>query len=296
MGGGGGFRLREALGIPWHGDFPHQTLVMGILNVTPDSFQKAGRHLDTQGAVAHARRLMEEGADILDIGGESTRPGAAAVSVEEETRRVLPVIKALAGQSSVPMSIDTRKPAVALAALSAGATIINDVSAGRFGEEMFAVVAESSAFLCLMHAPLDPGAMGWSTGSNPTYGDVVAEVRDFLLERAGAAEAAGVARDRVWVDPGFGFGKSVQDNLALLRRLSELAEAGYPVLVGASRKSTLGRVLDGAPPGSRVSASVASAVLAIQRGAAIVRAHDVAATVEAARMADAVLCPRAERE
>jgi dihydropteroate synthase len=284
--------LRAALGIPWRGAFPHPTLVMGIVNVTPDSFQTEGRHAETDAAVRHARRLIADGADLLDIGGESTRPGAETVPVLEEKRRVLPVIEALAAEANTPLSIDTRKAEVARAALSAGARIVNDVSAGRFDGAMFATVAEFGAFLCLMHAPPDPATMGWSTGNNPTYTDVLAEVRDFLLERGEAAEAAGVARDRLWIDPGFGFGKSVEDNLALLQRLAELAGTRYPVLVGTSRKSTLGRVLDDASPNGRINASVATAVLAIQQGAAIVRAHDVAATVEAARTADAVLFPR----
>jgi dihydropteroate synthase len=262
---------------------------MGILNVTPDSFQREGRHTVVEAAVAHALRLVEEGADIVDVGGESTRPGAEMVPVEEEIRRVVPVIEALAKETDAPISADTRKPAVALAALAAGARVVNDVSAGRFGEEMFAVAAEAGAFLCLMHAPLDPATMGWSTGRNPAYADVVSEVRDFLLERTAVAESAGVARDRLWIDPGFGFGKSVEDNLALLRGLAEFAATGYPVLIGASRKSTLGWVLDDAPPGRRVNAGLAAAVLAIQRGASVIRAHDVAVTVEAARMADAIL-------
>lgn len=282
---------REVLGIPWRGVFPHPTLVMGIVNVTPDSFQAEGRHADARGAVAHAHQLVEDGADILDIGGESTRPGAAPVPVDIEIQRVLPVIEALA-EVGVPLSIDTRKAAVARAALRAGARIVNDISAGTYDPGLFATAAEFRSVLCLMHAPVDPSRMGWSTGKNPQYGDVVAEVRDFLLARAEVAEKAGVARHSVWLDPGFGFGKSVDDNLLLLRHLDELSGAGYPVLVGVSRKSTLGRVLGDAPPAHRIHAGLAAAALAIQQGAAIIRTHDVAATVEAARMADAIMHTR----
>jgi len=286
-----GDQVREALGIPWRGEFPHPTLVMGVVNVTPDSFQAEGRHEVAEAAVAHARRLVEEGADILDVGGESTRPGAEAVPPEVEMARVLPVIEALAG-SGVPVSVDTRKSGVAAAALAAGARIVNDVSAGRYDPAVFATVAGAGAFLCLMHAPLDPSEMGWSTGVNPAYADVVAEVRDALLARAGAAEAEGVDRRRIWLDPGFGFGKSVADNLALLRRLEELVATGFPLLIGTSRKSTLGRVLGDAPPEERVEATLATVALAAASGVAVVRVHDVRAAVRVARMADSVLHTR----
>lgn len=286
-----GDRVRAALGIPWRGEYPHPTLVMGVVNVTPDSFQAEGRHEGTDAAVGHARALIAQGADILDIGGESTRPGAAPAPVSVEMDRVLPVVRALSGEG-VPLSVDTRKAAVAEAALKAGAAIVNDISAGQFDPEMLPTVARAGAVVCLMHAPLDPSCMGWSTGNNPVYTDVAREVRGFLLARAEAAVEAGIAPGRIWLDPGFGFGKSVDDNLALLRRLDLLVGAGYPVLIGTSRKSTLGRVLGGAPPEERLEATLATVAMAAASGAAIVRVHDVAAAVRVARTADAILHPR----
>jgi dihydropteroate synthase len=264
---------------------------MGIVNATPDSFQAEGRCPDARAAIDHGLRLIDEGADLLDIGGESTRPGADTVSVEEEIRRVTPVVEALAG-SGAPISIDTRKAAVAQAAIEVGAVIVNDVSGGVFDPGILAAAASANAFLCLMHSPLDVGAMGWSTARNPTYANVVSEVRAFLLDRAKAAEAAGVARDRIWIDPGFGFGKSVDENLDLLRRLHAFVDTGYPVLVGTSRKSTLGKVLDDAAPEDRVIATLATVALAVAQGAAVVRVHDVAAAVEVARVSDAILTER----
>lgn len=281
--------VRTRLGLPWNGAFAHPTLVMGIVNVTPDSFQPEGRHPTPAGAAVHALRLAAEGADILDIGGESTRPGAATVPAAEELKRVLPVIESLAPTCRCPISIDTRKAHVAARALLAGASIVNDVSAGTFDDRMLSVVADAGATVCLMHSPSDPKSMAWSTGSNPVYRDVVTDVRDYLARRAEAAMAAGVAPERIWVDPGFGFGKSVRDNLTLLRRLDEVAALGYPVLVGVSRKSTLGRILDDLPPEQRLEASVAAAVMAIHNGACIVRTHDVEATVRAMRTVDAIV-------
>lgn len=281
-------RLRDQLGIPWRGAFAHPTLVMGIVNVTPDSFQLEGRHPEAETAIAHVKRLVDEGADIVDIGGESTRPGAETVAPDVEIHRVVPVIRE-AALLGVPVSVDTRKSEVALAAVQAGARIINDVSAGRFDPDLLRVAAETGAFLCLMHAPVDIGAMGWSTGLNPVYADVVAEVRDFLLERVETAISAGVNPERIWIDPGFGFGKTVEDNLHLLRELEAFVETGHPVLVGVSRKSTLGRILDGAGPETRVEAGLAALALAIRSGVSVVRVHDVAASVRAARMADAII-------
>jgi dihydropteroate synthase len=281
--------VRTRLGLPWNGAFAHPTLVMGIVNVTPDSFQPEGRHPTPAGAAVHALRLAAEGADILDIGGESTRPGATEVPVKEELNRVMPVIESLVPTCRCPISIDTRKADVAARALMAGASIVNDVSAGTFDERMLSVVAEAGATICLMHCPTDPKTMAWSTGANPAYRDVVTDVRDYLARRVEAALAAGIAPERIWVDPGFGFGKSVRDNLTLLRRLDEVAALGYPVLVGVSRKSTLGRILGDLPPEQRLEASVAAAAMAIHNGACIVRTHDVEATVRAMLTVDAIV-------
>ena len=240
---------------------------MGVLNVTPDSFSDGGRWLDTGAAVAHGLTMIEEGADLVDVGGESTRPGAAAVPVDEELRRVIPVIEALAPHTRV--SIDTRKAEVAEAALAAGATLVNDVSAS-----LAPVAAAANAGWVAMHMKGEPRTMQQS----PTYDDVVAEVTAFLVERAAAA---GV--DEVWIDPGIGFGKTMEHNLLLLRHLDRLVATGYPVVVGTSRKSFLGRLTGGAPPDDRVEASVATAAWAISQGASMVRVHDVRETVAAAR-------------
>jgi len=257
--------------------------VMGILNVTPDSFSDGGRFLDREAALRQGRALVAEGADILDVGGESTRPGAATVSVQEELDRVIPVIEALAGELPVPLSIDTSKPEVIEAAVAAGASLINDVAALRRPGAL-AAAAEAGVPVCLMHMQGEPGTMQ----QQPTYRDVVAEVRDFLAGRVAACEAAGIPRDRLLVDPGFGFGKTLAHNLALLRDLRTLHGLGVPVLVGLSRKSMIGALLDGAPVGERLYGSLAAAVLAVERGAAIVRVHDVAPTVQALRIVAAV--------
>jgi len=249
-------------------------LVMGIVNVTPDSFSDGGRFFDTAAAVEQARRLVDEGADLLDIGGESTRPGAAPVPLEEELRRVLPVLERIV-DLGVPVSVDTMKPEVMHAALAAGAAMINDVLALR-APGALECLARSDAGVCLMHMQGDPRTMQ----IEPAYGDVVAEVRDFLTRRAEAAVAEGIARDRIAIDPGFGFGKAKAHNLALLARLSELAAMDLPVLVGLSRKSVLGQATK-RPVGERMAASVAAALLAAERGASILRVHDVAATCDA---------------
>ncbi|HEX2046420.1 MAG TPA: dihydropteroate synthase [Acidimicrobiales bacterium] len=245
-------------------------LVMGVLNVTPDSFSDGGRWLDAGAAVAHGLRMVEEGADVVDVGGESTRPGAEPVPVDEELRRVLPVVEALAPH--VRVSIDTRKPEVAEAAITAGASLVNDVSASL---APVAAAAGKGVGWVAMHMKGDPRTMQ----DDPTYDDVVAEVRAFLVERA---STAGV--DEVWIDPGIGFGKTVEHNLALLAHLDELVATGFPVVVGASRKSFLGRLTGGAPAEDRVEASVAVAAWALSQGAVMVRAHDVRPTVEAARL------------
>lgn len=249
-------------------------LIMGVVNVTPDSFSDGGLHFDTARAVAHARRLIEEGADIVDIGGESTRPGAAPVALEEERRRVLPVLEALAG-CDVPLSVDTRKPELMREAAAAGAAMVNDVAALRAPGALEAL-ARSDCAVCLMHMQGEPQTMQL----DPRYEDVVREVREFLAQRVAQAEAAGIARSRIAVDPGFGFGKSDAHNLALLRALGSLAPPGVALLAGLSRKSTLGR-LTGRGPQERVFASVAAALIAVQNGAHIVRVHDVAATRDA---------------
>jgi dihydropteroate synthase len=256
-------------------------LVMGVVNVTPDSFSDGGRYLSAQAAIDHARRLVEEGADLLDIGGESSRPGAEPVPVEEELRRVMPVLEA-AVALGVPVSVDTMKPQVMRAAIGAGAAMVNDILALRAPGALEAV-AGSDVAVCLMHMQGEPRTMQ----VNPTYGDVVREVRDFLAERMAAAEAAGIDRNRLVVDPGFGFGKDRSHNLALFRSLPTFATLGVPVLVGLSRKSVLGR-LTGRGVDDRLAASLAAAVLAVERGAHIVRVHDVAATRDALAVLAAV--------
>jgi len=256
--------------------------VMGIVNVTPDSFSDGGRLGDVSSALGHCERLVAEGADILDIGGESTRPGAAAVPVDEELRRVLPVLRgALA--LGVPLSVDTLKPEVMRAALDAGADIVNDIDALRRPGALEAVAAHPQAGVCLMHMHGAPATM---QSRPPDYPDVVAEVAAFLRERCTALQACGIAAERIVVDPGIGFGKTAGHNLELLRRQHELLALGRPLLVGWSRKSTLG-VLTGRPVGERVAASVAAALAAVQRGAAVVRVHDVAATVDALKVWEA---------
>lgn len=251
--------------------------VMGILNVTPDSFFDGGRHADPDRAVERGRMLAAEGADIVDVGGESTRPGARAVDASVEIARVVPVVEALAAEG-IPVSVDTSKPEVMRAALAAGASMVNDVRA-LLEPGAMEVVASSGAAVCLMHMRGTPETMQVETA----YADVVAEVRDFLARRAAACERAGIARNRIVVDPGFGFGKGVAENLALLRRLRDLVAAGYPVLAGLSRKSTIGAIT-GRSPGDRLAGSLAAALTAVERGAAIVRVHDVRETVDALRV------------
>lgn len=256
-------------------------LVMGIVNVTPDSFSDGGRFFDPAQAVAHARQLVGEGADLLDVGGESSRPGAQPVSADEELRRVLPVIEALAGLG-VPLCIDTVKPEVMRRAVAAGASLINDIAALQAPGALEAA-AESGAAVCLMHMQGEPRTMQ----GDPRYGDVVAEVRDFLARRVAAAQAAGIAHERIVVDPGFGFGKRLEHNLALLRHLDRLAGLGAGVLAGLSRKSMLGE-MTGRKVSQRETASVAAALLAAQNGARILRVHDVAATKDALAVWSAV--------
>ncbi|HQR24843.1 MAG TPA: dihydropteroate synthase [Steroidobacteraceae bacterium] len=259
-----------------------EPVVMGVLNVTPDSFSDGGIHAGVEGAVAHGEKMVEEGAAIIDVGGESTRPGAAPVSADEEIRRVVPVIERLAGRVRVPISVDTSKPAVMQAAIEAGAVLVNDVRALKMPGALEAVAAGRAA-VCLMHMQGEPRSMQEA----PRYDDVVAEVREFLRARTAACERAGIPHERICVDPGIGFGKTPAHNLALLARLAELSGDGPPVLVGVSRKSLVG-IITGRPPGERLAGSIAFAALAVANGAAIIRAHDVAATVDAVRVACAL--------
>lgn len=256
--------------------------VMGILNVTPDSFSDGGRFVDRAAALARARQMVEEGAAIIDVGGESTRPGAAAVGAQEEMDRVVPVIEALAAELAVPLSVDTSKPEVMRAAVAAGAGMINDVCAlGQPGA--LTAAAELGVPVCLMHMQGEPRTMQQA----PVYADVVAEVADFLVQRMTACESAGIARGRIVLDPGFGFGKTLAHNLSLLKHLSRLRALGAPLLVGMSRKSMIGAVLD-EPLEQRLYGSLAVATLAAWLGAAIVRVHDVKATADALKMVAAV--------
>jgi dihydropteroate synthase len=256
-------------------------LVMGIVNVTPDSFSDGGRHLQRDAAIVHAQQLIAEGADILDIGGESTRPGAQPVGVQEEMDRVLPIIESLRG-ASVPVSIDTCKPQVMQAAIAAGVQMVNDINALQ-GAAAMDVVAAGNAAVCLMHKQGHPQTMQLQ----PAYQNVVSEVSGFLRDRIAAAEVAGINRNSIVIDPGFGFGKTLAHNLALLRELEKLTELGVPILAGLSRKSMLG-ALTGQDVGQRLPASIAAALIAVQHGAAIVRVHDVRATVDAFKIWNAV--------
>jgi len=255
---------------------------MGVINVTPDSFSDGGRYVDSVAAVTHALRMIDEGAGLIDVGGESTRPGAPSVSVETEIERVVPVIEALAARTKIPISIDTSKPAVMTAAVHAGASMINDVRALREPGAMQAA-ARTDAAICLMHMQGEPRTMQ----SDPRYSDVVAEVRDFLRERTEACLASGIAKNRLVVDPGIGFGKRLEHNLALLAGLPAVTALGWPVLIGVSRKSMLGTLL-GRAVDERVAGGVAMATAAVLAGASIVRTHDVAATVDAVKVAVAL--------
>lgn len=268
---------------------------MGIVNVTPDSFSDGGLYLDSGRAAERGLELVEEGADILDIGGESTRPGSEPVPAEEELRRVLPVVKALRAVSPVLLSVDTTKPEVAQAVLDEGADIINDISAFRLDTRLLRLVAEAGAGLVLMHMKGTPRTMQVA----PRYQDVTAEVRAFLDERLTVAQAYGVDPESVILDPGIGFGKRLADNLALLRSLDALASLGRPLLVGVSRKSFIGKIL-GTLPQDRLEGTIAASVIALARGAHILRVHDVKAVKRAALVADAILAgegsnPAAER-
>lgn len=270
--------------------------VMGVVNVTPDSFSDGGQYLDPGLAVEHGTELAAQGAAVLDVGGESTRPGAQPVGEDEELRRVVPVVRSLADRlPGVAVSIDTTKAAVAREALAAGATIVNDVSALRADPQLVDVVAEAGAGCCLMHMLGEPRTMQ----DDPRYDDVVSEVKAFLEQRLAFAVGRGVDEQAIWLDPGIGFGKTARHNLELLARLDEIVAIGRPVVVGTSRKSFLGRLAGGREPDQRLPGTIATNVLALERGASIFRVHDVAAVADALAVAGATVAvasePRGER-
>jgi dihydropteroate synthase len=259
--------------------------IMGVVNVTPDSFSDGGLYLDAAKAAEHAIQLVRDGADMLDVGGESTRPGAPEVSAAEEAERVVPVLERLVG-IGVPISIDTTKRSVAEAALDAGAGMVNDVSALRFDPELAGLCADRGAEVCLMHMQGTPRTMQ----ENPTYDDVVEDVRAFLAGRIEEALGAGIREERIWIDPGIGFGKTLEHNLELLRRLTELRELGRPIVVGTSRKSFIGK-LTGREVGERLGGTIATNVLALRAGADMLRVHDVREMRDAKLVAEAILDP-----
>ena len=260
--------------------------VMGVVNVTPDSFSDGGLYMDPEAAIAHGLTLEAQGAAILDVGGESTRPGAEGVSVEEELRRVLPVLEGLVDAGTgARLSIDTSKATVAAAALEVGATFVNDVTALRGDPEMAGVIAAAKADCCLMHMLGDPRTMQ----RDPQYDEVVADVKAFLEKRLAFAVAAGIAEERIVLDPGIGFGKTLEHNLELLSRLGELVAIGRPVLIGSSRKSFLGRIAGRDDPADRLAGTIASCVIAYERGARLFRVHDVAPVVDALKVTDATV-------
>ncbi|MGI8820905.1 MAG: dihydropteroate synthase [Chthoniobacterales bacterium] len=262
-----------------------RAVIMGVLNVTPDSFSDGGRFFDADVALSHALQMVSEGAQIIDIGGESTRPGAEEVPVAEELRRVLPVISRLAGRSDVIISIDTTKTAVARAALDAGACVINDISGGRADAGMMALAAERGAGFIIMHMQGTPRTMQ----KNPTYGDVVAEVREFFRQQYACALKSGIDLTAIAFDPGIGFGKTLEHNLALLRALPELRIEDRPLVVGVSHKSVLGKIIGSSEPEDRVAATVACTALLRERGADVIRVHDVKPNVAGLRAAEALL-------
>jgi dihydropteroate synthase len=264
-----------------------RTLVMGVLNVTPDSFSDGGRFYRAEDALAQGRRMIEEGADLLDVGGESTRPGAETVTEAEEMRRALPAIEALAHETSLPLSIDTTRSNVARAAVRLGARMINDVSGLRFDPDIARVAAETDAFLVIMHSRGEPKTMS----QDNRYDDLIGEIAAFLARQADEAMARGVRRERIILDPGIGFAKVGDQNLELLRRQREWLGLGFPLLVGPSRKSFIGRILGGVPPEERVAGTAGAVALAVAGGARIVRVHDVGTMVDVARVADAICRP-----
>ncbi len=267
--------------------FPRPTLVMGIVNVTPDSFSDGGQFLQPDAAVAHGLQLIAEGAEIIDIGGESSRPRAVPVAEAEELRRVIPVIEQLAGCVRVPISIDTAKPTVARAALQAGASLINDVQANRADDAMWRVVGESGAGYVCMHMQGTPQTMQ----CDPVYADVVREEKEFFLERIQRLKDCGIGSEQLILDPGIGFGKTLEHNLQLLGALRSFTDLGRPVLLGVSRKSFIGKLL-GTQPGQRLPATLACECLAVLAGIQMIRTHEVAATLQAIRMVEAILAER----
>jgi dihydropteroate synthase len=276
--------------------FPRPALVMGIVNVTPDSFSDGGKFFEAAAAIAHALKLVAQGADLLDLGGESTRPGAVPVGEAEELRRVIPVIEQLAAQIRVPISIDTMKPAVARAALAAGASVVNDVAAGRNDHAMWRVVSGFQSGYIVMHAgssgtgilPVNLHGADRQAGSPSYHDNVIREVEEFFQERAGKLNAHGISSDRILFDPGIGFGKTLEQNLSLLANLQRFTKLARPLLLGVSRKSFIGTLL-GAKVNERLPASLACATLAIAGGVQIIRTHDVAETVQAVRLTEALL-------
>lgn len=255
---------------------------MGVLNVTPDSFSDGGTFFSTDAAIEHGIALFEEGADMVDVGGESSRPGADPVSVADELERVIPVVRGLVA-AEIQVSIDTMKPEVARAAVDAGAQVINDVN-GLRADGMTEVAVSTGATICIMHMLGEPRTMQ----SDPKYGDVVEDVLTWLLSRAEAAIEAGIPKHKIWIDPGIGFGKTVDHNLSLLKATGEFASSGYPVMIGASRKSFIGKVTEEDDPANRLPGSLAAALYAAQKGARIIRVHDVAATVQALAVQSAI--------
>ena len=264
--------------------FPRPTLVMGVLNVTPDSFSDGGKFISLEAAMERAGQMIREGADLLDVGGESTRPGATPVSAEEEIRRVVPIIKQLAARLQVPISVDTQKPEVARAALLAGASIVNDIAANRTDDAMWRAVAEFRAGYVVMHMQGTPQTMQL----NPAYADVVREVDAFFAERLARMEQFGVRREQVVLDPGIGFGKTLEHNLQLLGALPRFIARDRPVLLGVSRKAFLGKLTSTDNPADRLPAALACAALAVRDGVQLLRVHDVRETVQAARVAEAI--------
>ncbi len=265
-------------------DFSLRTYIMGILNVTPDSFSDGGIYFDKDNAIEHALRMQEEGADIIDIGGESTRPGSETISVKEEIRRVVPVIEALAKRIKVPISVDTYKSAVAEAAISAGASIVNDISGLRFDKKMPKVAAKNKAPVVIMHIKGTPKNMQ----KNPTYKALIPEVMDYLQEGITIAQEAGIPDDKIIIDPGIGFGKTVVHNLEIIKRLNEFTGFEKPILLGPSRKSFIGKTLGDLPVAERLEGTAAAVAIGIFNGANIIRSHDIKAMVRVAKIADAI--------
>jgi dihydropteroate synthase len=268
-------------------NFPRPALVMGIVNVTPDSFSDGGKFVNPEAAISHALDLVAQGAEILDIGGESTRPRATPVEEAEELRRVMPVLEGLAGRVRIPLSIDTMKPRVAKAAVNAGASIINDVAANRNDDTMWRMAAETGAGYVCLHMKGNPQTMQ----INPSYGDVIQEVTEFFVDRLGRLKNSGIPSDNILLDPGIGFGKSIEHNLQLLAALESFKKLGRPLVLGVSRKSFLGKI-PGFGPDERLSGALACACLAVEAGVQIIRAHDVAETVRALRVTEAILAKR----